>query len=139
MRLLDYRYQVPGTGGIFTQETKVPCIALQFLVRFQPVFVLQIQPYLVLGVATFSNTRHRSFDFFQYKVIYHSNTRFTLYWQKVGMSSPIQSENVSGYHYNSRCSFVRISSNTRYSSLYWALFISQYKVAIFCNSRLSLY
>ena len=59
----------------------------QFLVHsFQP--VIKIQAYLVLvGVATFSNTRYWSFDFFQYKVIYHSNTRFSLYWKKVSMMS----------------------------------------------------
>jgi len=49
--------------------------------------ILNIQAYLVWGVATFSNTRYWSFDFFQYKVIYHSNTRFTLYWKKVSMMS----------------------------------------------------
>ena len=34
---------------------------------------------------------------------------------------------------------LRISSNTRCSLLYRALFISQYKVAAFCNSRSPLY
>ena len=53
----------------------------QFLVRFQLVFVLQIQAFLVLGVTTFSNKRHWSFDIF-------SNRRFTLYLRKVGMPSP---------------------------------------------------
>ena len=36
------------------------------------------------------------------KVIFHSNTRFTLYWRRIGLSSPIQGDKNSGYHSNSR-------------------------------------
>jgi hypothetical protein len=80
----------------------------QFLVRFQPLFVLKIyynQAYLVLGIATSSKRRYQSFDFFQDKVIYTIPIQ-GLYWRKVGVSSLIQGENNSGYHSNSRCSFI---------------------------------
>ena len=50
-------------------------------------------------------------------------------------------ENNSGYHSNSRFSFLfvsTISSDIRFS-LYWALFIYLYNVATFYNSRSPLY
>ena len=44
--------------------------------------------------------------FFQYNMLYYSNARLTLYWQWVSMSSPIEGENISGYHSDLRCSFI---------------------------------
>ena len=98
------RQQAISRFSYSTQETEVPCFG-NFWYVFKRFSSCESRHTLYWALQSFPINRCDDF-LFQYKVIYNSSTMFTLNWQKVGMSSPIQGENISRYHSNSRCSFI---------------------------------
>ena len=98
------RQQAISRFSYSTQETEVPCFG-NFWYVFKRFSSCESRHTLYWALQSFPINRCDDF-LFQYKVIYNSSTMFTLNWQKVGMSSPIQGENISRYHSNSRYSFI---------------------------------
>ena len=129
MRQLDYRYIV----NLHTKR-KYPVSLGNFWYVFNRFLSSKARHTLYWVSQRFPIQGISHLIFFQYNVIYHSNARFTFYWQRVGMSSPIEGENISSYHSNSRCSFIYNENIIQYKvfRILGSVFL-EYKVATFFN------